>query len=135
MLQRKACSAALVFWRHVERKEQVFYCSSWPSNCCFSWTACPTFCFRGITIKSDKWAFCNSIKDLSEECEHSTMNRKLYFINRLTGDCINTINSALKKFKKVHKKHYETMRTFLDSYPAQVMWKKLFKQDSLYRFC
>ena len=135
MLQRKACSAAPVFWRHLVGKEQVLHCSRRPPRCCFPSTACPTVSSGRYHYVGYKWAVYNSIKDLPEKCEHSTMNRKLYFSNRLTGNCIKTISSASKRFIKAQKVHYKIMRSFLNSYPVQFMWKKLFKQDSLYRFC
>ena len=80
----------------------------------------------GTTIMSDKWAAYNGIQDLPEGYQHLTVNHKLHFIDPLSGACTNTIESLWQKFKEGHKERYGTLRTLLDSYLAQFMWKKLF---------
>ena len=81
---------------------------------------------------SDKWAAYNGIQDLPEGYQHFTVNHKLHFIDPLSGACTNTTESLWQKFKEGHKERYGTLRTLLDSYLAQFMWKKLFKEDPFY---
>ena len=81
---------------------------------------------------SDKWAAYNAIQDLPKEFQHLTVNHKLHFIDPLSGACTNTIYLLWQEFKEGHKERYGILRTLLNSYLAQFMWKKLLKEYSVY---
>lgn len=82
------------------------------------------------TIISDLWAAYRKIGDLPEGYNHLTVNHSLNFVDPETGACSNTIESNWQKFKQEHKKRYGTIRSLLQSYMSEFMWRKVFKGEN-----
>lgn len=80
----------------------------------------------GSIIVSDCWKAYNKIKDLPELYTHYTVNHSKNFVDPISKQHTNTIESTWQKFKHGHKKRFGTHRSAVISYVHEFMWRKEF---------
>lgn len=93
----------------------------------------------GSTIISDEWAAYNAITRMPPNCpqiyaQHLTVTHAYNFVDPITGACTNHVETMWQKAKQKHKARYGTHRALLDTYLAEFMWRKLFRQDTFHHF-
>ena len=86
----------------------------------------------GTTAVSNQWTAYSTIKNMPEEYQHETINYSLHLIDPETGAYTSSIKSLWQKFKEGHKSRCGTERGPLNSYMDELVWKKIYEDNTLY---
>lgn len=87
----------------------------------------------GSIIISDMWASYNGIEELLDmNYTHETVNHSENFVNPMSGEHTQTVESLWHTFKMRNKRACGTHRSMIDSYLCEFMWRMKFRDANLF---